>query len=431
MESSIERIYPIFLEHPVVSTDSRHIQPGSLFFALKGDSFNGNEFASLALERGASYAIVDDPGCATHERTLVVNDVLLTLQQLAHHHRMRFNIPVIAITGTNGKTTTKELMQAVLSQSFKTLATEGNLNNHIGVPLTLLKLTDRTEIAVIEMGANHRGEIDFLCQIAKPDHGLITNIGRAHLEGFGGFDGVVATKTELYRFLLGSEGVAFLNINDTLLKEKASGLRVVTYGDPPADVETISIEADPMVSVTLDFKEKKGVVIQSSLYGRYNADNIRAAACVGQFFGVPAGLIKSAIEIYQPTNNRSQVMQSGHNLLILDAYNANPSSMEAALKAFSEASYPAKTAILGDMLELGAESDEEHLKILQLLHDINLDQVYLVGPRFTRLNTTREFICFTDAALASLWLLHHKLENATILIKGSRGIKLEKLIETL
>jgi len=431
MEPALIYIYQLFLEHPVISTDSRKIYPGSLFFALKGESFNGNEFASRALDQGASYAIVDEAAFAIHDRFILVKDVLSTLQDLARHHRMQMNIPVIAVTGTNGKTTTKELIQSVLSASFRTLATEGNLNNHIGVPLTLLKMTSHTEIAVIEMGANHVGEIDFLCRIAQPGYGIITNIGRAHLEGFGGFAGVILTKTELYRFLNKVNGMAFLNGNDALLKENATGLRQITYGNPPADLQTMAVKADPMVSVTLDFKNQKGVVIHSNLYGGYNSDNISAAACIGQHFMVPPDLIKAAIENYRPTNNRSQVMQTAHNLLILDMYNANPSSMEAALMAFSMADYSGKTVILGDMLELGPESDEEHRRIIQILKGMHLEHVYLVGPCFTRINTIREFICFTDAALAMMWFQHHPIENTTVLIKGSRGIKLEKLIESL
>ena len=431
MTGSINHLYAIFLEHPVVSTDSRQIIPGSLFFALKGDSFNGNKFAAGALDLGAAYAVIDEAEYALDERFIVVDNVLETLQELACHHRMQFDIPVIAITGTNGKTTTKELTCAVLSEKYKTLATKGNLNNHIGVPLTLLKLTNKTEIALIEMGANHPGEIDFLCRIAQPGFGLITNIGKAHLEGFGGYEGVIRTKTELYRFLKEKNGTVFLNNQDKLLGEHAIGMNTVTYGTIPANPGTALTTSDPLVTLYLRFRDGQELTIETKLYGRYNETNILAAASVGLHFGLSPGQIKAALEAYEPDNNRSQVTRTETNLLILDAYNANPSSMEAALYNFAASGYPEKAVILGDMLELGASADEEHLHIMELTDRLGLTRVFLIGPVFTRLNTRRETMCFHDSELARMWLEHHRVTNSTILIKGSRGIRLEKVVDVL
>ncbi|MEI7500375.1 MAG: UDP-N-acetylmuramoyl-tripeptide--D-alanyl-D-alanine ligase [Bacteroidota bacterium] len=419
------------MKNPVVSTDSRQVQPGSLFFALKGESFNGNEFATLALKHGASYAIVDEPKYADNDRFILVKDVLSTLQEMARHHRLQFNIPVIAITGSNGKTTSRELINSVLSKKYRTLATKGNLNNHIGVPLTLLSINAETDLAIIEMGANHPGEIDFLCRIAYPNFGLITNIGKAHLEGFGSFEGVIRTKTELSNFLKDRDGIMFLNNGDELLKIHVECPNIFTYGPPPADVALLNVVSDPFVKMGIGFSDKSLIFIESNLYGSYNAGNILSAACIGQQFSISPEEIKTAIEEYHPGNNRSQILKTDHNLLILDAYNANPSSMEAALTMFAETTYIKKMVILGDMLELGNEADHEHRKILGLLDHLKFQQVFLVGNIFTRLNTNRENICFHDTDLARMWLEHHKIENSTILVKGSRGIKLEKLVESL
>ena len=431
MDSLISKIYPIFLKNPVVSTDSRQVQPGSLFFALKGESFNGNEFAALALKHGAAYAIVDEPKYADNDRFILVKDVLSTLQEMARHHRLQFNIPVIAITGSNGKTTSRELINSVLSKKYRTLATKGNLNNHIGVPLTLLSINAETDLAIIEMGANHPGEIDFLCRIAYPNFGLITNIGKAHLEGFGSFEGVIRTKTELSNFLKDRDGIMFLNNGDELLKIHVECPNIFTYGTPPADVALLNVVSDPFVKMEIGFSDKSQIFIESNLYGSYNAGNILSAACIGQQFSISPEEIKTAIEEYHPGNNRSQILKTDHNLLILDAYNANPSSMEAALTMFAETTYIKKMVILGDMLELGNEADHEHRQILGLLDHLKFQQVFLVGNIFTRLNTNRENICFHDTDLARMWLEHHKIENSTILVKGSRGIKLEKLVESL
>jgi len=428
---TIENLYDLFLQHPEISTDSRQIPEGPLFFGLKGDHFNGNEFAGYALEKGASFAIIDDSRYRVDDRCIVVENVLASLQQLANHHRNQFRIPVLAITGTNGKTTTKELIQAVLSKKYQTLATTGNLNNHIGVPLTLLKLRPVTEIAIVEIGANHPGEIDLLCRIAEPTHGIITNIGKAHLEGFGGYEGVINTKTELYRFLKPRQGIAFVNTGNPLLVQHTAGMKVIPYGT----IQTTSIDEqtypeDPYLKMGIKIDGKE-IILSSKLFGRYNTENIIAAACIGNFFGVAPEKIKEAIESYQPMNNRSQVLQTQSNLLILDMYNANPSSMEPALQNFSASSHSRKVMILGDMLELGGECDKEHKQILELVEKLGFTEVYLVGPVFTRLNTKREWLCFQDSELARIWLDYHRLTDATILIKGSRGIKLEKLADLL
>lgn len=420
-----------FQENPVISTDSRKISPGCLFFALKGDTFNGNQFASKALEQGAAYAIIDEPVLPDNPRLLRVDDVLKTLQQVALLHRRSFNIPIIAITGTNGKTTTKELINAVLSRKFQTTATQGNLNNHIGVPLTLLTLTPQTEIAIIEMGANHPGEIDQLCRIAEPNHGIITNIGKAHLEGFGNLEGVIQTKTELYRYLIGNRGTLVVNKDNPLLLQHTSNARVVTYGTSPAQVMLNSFTASPFVVMEVQPEDQPAYTIPSNLYGGYNVPNILAAATFGHLFEVDPGEIADAVANYAPTNNRSQILKTPSNLLILDAYNANPSSMQAALEAFATTNYENKMIILGDMLELGADSDEEHLKILETLTEKGFTNIYLIGPTFTRLNNRRETFCFDNTELATMWFNHHPPKNNTILIKGSRGNKLETLTPTM
>lgn len=427
---SIEELYKIYLKFPLVSTDSRNIPQGSLFFALKGERFNGNSFALDAIRNGASYAIVDNITQTAGDSIILVDDVFKTLQKLALYHRKQLKIPVIAITGTNGKTTTKELIGSVLSKRFKTTVTKGNLNNHIGVPLTLLSVGTETQIAIIEMGANHIGEIEFLCKIALPTHGIITNIGKAHLEGFGGFEGVIKAKTELFNFLRLTNGVAFVNKDNPLLLDHARDLKIITYGSDPTAAFTGSLieTEDPFIKIQISFKSCK-MIIGSRLYGKYNFENVLAAACIGCHFNVGPENIKAGLEMYEPSDNRSQVVNTGKNTLILDAYNANPDSLKCAIENFEASSYPEKTLIIGDMLELGKESDEEHRNILKLLEKYPFKDVFLVGPVFTRLNTKREWLCFQDSDLARLWFEHHKLEGKTILIKGSRGIILEKMID--
>lgn len=428
---TVKDLYSLFLQHPEISTDSRQIPEGALFFGLKGDHFDGNEFAGYALDKGASLAIIDNSRYRLDNRYILVENVLASLQQLANHHRKQFRIPVLAITGTNGKTTTKEIIHAVLSKKYQTLATTGNLNNHIGVPLTLLKLKSDTEIAIVEMGANHHGEIELLCRIAEPTHGIITNIGKAHLEGFGGFEGVVRTKTELYRYLKSRHGIVFVNNDNPLLIQYSNGMKVIHYetGKTTGIAEQNHPE-DPFLKMEIKIDEQE-FTLSTKLFGRYNAENIFAAACIGHFFGVEPGKIKEAIESYQPQNNRSQVLKTRSNLLILDMYNANPSSMEPALQDFAGSTHVRKVLILGDMLELGSECDKEHQDILELIEKLGFTEVFLVGPVFTRLNTKREWLCFQDSELARMWLDHHRINDASILLKGSRGIKLEKLVDLL
>jgi UDP-N-acetylmuramoyl-tripeptide--D-alanyl-D-alanine ligase len=427
---TIEELYQVYLKHPVISTDSRVITSGSLFFALKGDNFDGNAFAAEALEKGAAYTIVDDKSVRESASMIYVDDVLKTLQELALYHRKQLKIPVIGITGTNGKTTTKELIKSVLSQKYRIVASKGNLNNHIGVPVTLLSITHETEIAVVEMGANHEGEINSLCHIALPTHGIITNIGKAHLEGFGGFEGVIRAKTELYRFLAENKGIAFVNKDNKLLTDHAGDLKKITYGSDPSAAFNGSLLSgnQPFIHVLLSFRSYE-MTVHSKLYGAYNFENILAAACIGCHFKVPKEKIRDGIENYIPSNNRSQILKTEQNILVLDAYNANPDSLRNAILSFSASSYPAKMIIIGDMLELGKEGDSEHQKILELIALQNFEAVYLVGPDFTRLNTRREWTCFQDSELAKMWFSHHRIEGKTILVKGSRGMKLEKITE--
>jgi UDP-N-acetylmuramoyl-tripeptide--D-alanyl-D-alanine ligase len=428
---TIDEIYTIYRDHPVISTDSRKIEENGLFFALKGDHFDGNTYAGSALEKGSAYAIVDDPGRMSDDRYILVEDVLKTLQELASFHRDQLSIPLIAVTGSNGKTTTKELIHSVLSKKYKTIATKSNLNNHIGVPLTLLSITDETEIAIIEMGANHPGEIRFLCEIARPDFGIITNVGRAHLEGFGGFEGVIKAKTELYNWLRDNGGMAFINADNPILMDHSKGLKKFTFGElAPSDYPVKLTDARSTVEF-ITGPAGKQIHVRSNLYGSYNFENLAAAASIGHYFNIGPDGIKSAIEGYIPSNNRSQLMNTGHNLLILDAYNANPTSMEAAIDTFSRTDYKNKIVILGDMLELGDDSENEHLNILKLLEAKEFPLTYLVGPEFTRLCTKKEWTCFQDSELARLWFEHHKPEGMTILIKGSRGIRMEQIAEVL
>lgn len=427
-----EKLYQLIRKFPVVTTDSRKIPARSMFFALKGENFDGNRFAGQALEQGAAIAIVDDPAVVKDHRYMVVDDVLRSLQQLARFHRNRMNIPVIGITGSNGKTTTKELIHAVLSRKYQTLATHGNLNNHIGVPLTLLSITTNTQIAVVEMGANHVGEIAFLCELARPTHGLITNIGRAHLEGFGGFDGVILAKTELYSYFRRHGGEVFLNLGDPLLTEHARKLNLYTYGlIPSASVSGTPEPGSDRVAVKINFPNGRSQLIRSSLFGSYNNLNMVAAACVGSSFGISIASITRAIESYTPDNNRSQLFQTARNLLVLDAYNANPSSMTIALKDFDQAFPENKIVILGDMLELGSETEQDHRQILKLLESLDLKRVFLVGPVFSQLNTRKRWRTFATSDMAMEWFNSHPVKKANILLKGSRGIQLEKIVEYL
>jgi UDP-N-acetylmuramoyl-tripeptide--D-alanyl-D-alanine ligase len=428
---TISQLYDIYCAHSDVTTDTRVCRPGSLFFALRGDRFDGNSFALKALEAGCAYAVVDDAAVAAQDaRCLLVNDVLTTLQELARHHREQLDIPVIAITGTNGKTTTKELTRAVLSAKYNVLATEGNLNNHIGVPRTLLRIRPEHEIAIIEMGASHPKEIEQLCAIAEPDCGLITNVGKAHLEGFGSLQGVIKTKSELYAWLREAEGTVFVNADNDLLLPLTEGIpTVVRYGyDNENYLSGDILRADPMLSFT--FLGAEGTVgVKTHLVGGYNLANCLAAAAVGRWFGVSDEAIRTALEGYEPSNKRSQWIKTERNAVILDAYNANPTSMAAAIANVCTMEAQAKTLILGDMLELGAESQVEHEAVVRTLQDDGFASVYLVGSAFSKVESP--YPTFADTASLKAWLQEHPLADRTILVKGSHGVALESVVEVL
>lgn len=425
----ITALYNCFLECTGISTDTRKITPGSMFVALKGDNFDANTFAAEALAKGAKYAVIDNPAYQASDHIILVNNSLEALQQLARHHRRVLGLPIIGLTGSNGKTTTKELINAVLSQKYSTKATIGNLNNHIGVPLTLLTFSTETEIGIVEMGANHQKEIEQLCSIAEPNFGYITNFGKAHLEGFGGLEGVIKGKSELYNYLEANIKTAFVNLDDPIQAEKTAHLPRFTFAADSYDgnIRVENIEANPMVSLIYN-----GLHIQSNLIGIYNAPNISAAITIGHYFKVPDNQIKAAIEGYIPNNNRSQLMEVNGNKVILDAYNANPSSMAAAIANFQQLDAQHKTAILGDMFELGAESLEEHRKIVGLLSNQDEIEVHFVGKDFYYNRVDRHNLHFHDT-FESLknWLSNTKCKKNTILIKGSRGMALERSLELL
>ena len=413
------------------STDTRTISKDCMFFALKGPNFNANAFAADALEKGAKYAVVDEAPVPMDDRFLLVPDVLQALQQLATHHRRKFDIPVIGITGSNGKTTTKELVHAVLSADRATLATSGNLNNHIGVPLTLLRLTAEHRIAIIEMGANKVGDIAELTAIAEPTHGLITNIGKAHLEGFGSYEGVIIAKTEMYDFLGRHKGSVFVNADDPLLMGKSAGLERVTYGSTgdPDMLGYLQASNDAFLRCSFDHRDDTWCV-DTHLIGAYNLPNVLAAACIGLHFKVEPERIVDAIDGYEPSNNRSQFSDTGRNHLVLDAYNANPSSMQVALENF--AAMPTdrpKLAILGGMKELGADSRAEHTAVVDTVKRLDVDTVF-VGPEFMEL-ASMGITTYPDAKAALEALKQKPLTGYLILVKGSRGTKLETLVEGL
>ena len=424
----ITTLYEIYSQHPVISTDSRNCPPGSLFFALKGDSFDGNQFAKQALQ-SASYAIIDDPTIQTDDRMILTDNVLKTLQKLASLHRKTLGIPVIGITGTNGKTTTKELLASVLSTTYNTLYTTGNLNNHIGVPLTLLRLTHEHEIAVIEMGANHPGEIQELAAIVQPNYGIITNVGYAHLEGFGSLEGVIRTKGELYDFLRQTDGTIFLHKENKYLQPIASGIKQIIYGkDQPAFVTGQIVDCNPYLNLQWTFQNKT-YTVPTHLIGNYNLSNLLAAIAVGVFWEIPANLINQAITSYEPQNNRSQLKKTERNQLIIDAYNANPSSMNAALANFADIEASSKMVILGDMLELGTNSSSLHADVIKQLEELSFDHVILCGKQFSSLNPP--FHCFETVDKLNEYLDHTQILGHYILIKGSHGIHLEKTIAYL
>jgi UDP-N-acetylmuramoyl-tripeptide--D-alanyl-D-alanine ligase len=436
---SSDKLYSIFLQHPVVCTDTRQLTTGCIFFALKGDNFDGNKFVGQALAEGASYCIVDDAQSAQTdpERCLLVHDVLSTLQQLAAHHRRQFDIPIIAIGGSNGKTTTKELASAVLSSHYPCHYTKGNLNNHIGVPLTLLAMPLDTEVAVIEMGTNQPGDIEHLCEIAAPTHGLLTNIGKEHLEGFVNLDGVKKAEGELYNYLAHHHGCIFVNTSEKYLKTMSRTNRqrvryaasdVLNQQDGIIDVKLL--KSDQFIRVAFLSESNQTIEVESQLIGKHNFHNIMTAIALGVYFKVPATKIKAAIEAYRPSNNRSQVLTYGSNTIFLDAYNANPSSMRAALDALQGMSAPKKIAILGDMLELGTESQKEHEAILRFAARLKLDHLVAVGPVFAGCDPARfQAIFLPNAQAAKEWFESQAFDGALVLIKASRGIGLERVVE--
>ena len=422
--TSLEELYASFLKHPSVCTDSRKITPNCLFFALSGPNFDGNTFASAALGTGAAYSIIDKPDFYIDGQTLLVPDVLTALQDLAKHHRNRLNIPIISLTGSNGKTTTKELIAAVLAQKFKVVATQGNLNNHIGVPLTLLSMSTDTEIGVVEMGANHQGEIKMLCGMAQPNFGYITNFGKAHLEGFGGVEGVIKGKSELYQAITERHEHIFYRAEDPIQEEKLANYANKTSIDPGQFPEIELSRKEPTLVLSWS-----GLSIKTQLFGDYNFINLCAAIRIGTYFGVPIQKIAEALSTYTPNNNRSQTLKRDQYTLVLDAYNANPSSMSAALKHLSQIEAPKKTAILGDMFELGSTAAEEHQYIAELATSIGIDQVILVGNHFAGTNTSAK--TFSDIEQLKIALADMDLSNHWVLIKGSRGMALERLLEVI
>lgn len=425
----IKYIHSLFLKCNSVSIDTRNIKPNSLFIAIKGDRFDANTFAESALEKGASYVVIDDESYFIDQRTILVEDCLVALQELAKFHRDYLKLPIIALTGSNGKTTTKELILVVLSKKMKAKATEGNLNNHIGVPLTLLSFTSETEIGIVEMGANHKKEIEFLCELAKPDYGYITNFGKAHLEGFGGVEGVIEGKSEMFHYLSSRDKTVFINLEDAIQVEKSKSLNTYTFGinKVEAAVNITNVKANPFVEISYS-----DLVIKSHLIGLYNANNINAALAIGNYFGVPDSDIKEALEGYIPENNRSQLVSKGTNQIILDAYNANPSSMTVAIENFLQLENPNKIMVLGDMFELGQESAQEHKGIVMLLENEKKMKCYFIGSAFYENRTQQSnFYFYESFEKFSNDLPLAGFVNSTILIKGSRGMALERTLELL
>lgn len=423
----IEQLHNLFLKCKSISTDTRKISKNDMFFALKGDNFNGNKFAIQAIEKGAKYIIIDEAQYNVSNQTILVKNALETLQALATYHRMYLNIPIIALTGSNGKTTTKELINAVLSKKYKTTATIGNLNNHIGVPLTLLSMTNETEIGIIEMGANHLKEIEFLCKITKPDYGYITNFGKAHLEGFGGIKGVIKGKSELYNYLIENNKHIFFNVDDSIQNEKLNTY-TKTIGFSKRDSNLFKIEfidANPFVNFKI-----KDTIIKSQLIGKYNFTNLCAASIIGDYFKVSIKKIKEALENYNPTNNRSQIIEKETNKIILDAYNANPTSMKAALEHFSNLKDENKIVFLGDMFELGSAAKKEHQAISNLTINLNIDTIYLIGENFFKTeNNSTKLKLFSSFETLKKDFNTIETKNATVLIKGSRGMALERILD--
>jgi UDP-N-acetylmuramoyl-tripeptide--D-alanyl-D-alanine ligase len=412
----IQELYKLYCKSYLVDTDTRKIRKDSIFFALKGDNFNGNEFTEQALEKGASFCVIDEEKYSHIENTILVDDCLQTLQELANYHRKQLNIPVISLTGSNGKTTTKELINAVLKTQYKTVATIGNLNNHIGVPLTLLSFADDTEIGIVEMGANHQKEIEFLSNIAEPDFGYITNFGKAHLEGFGGIEGVIKGKSELYTFLRENEKTAFVNPNDPKQVELSSDFKRILLNE-----NVIVTSTHPYL--TLNYN---GQNIQTNLVGEYNFSNILAAISIGEYFKVSNDNIIKSIQNYISDNNRSQIIQKEQNTILLDAYNANPSSTLEALKNFNQINHLNKIIILGDMFELGDEAEKEHQAIVDYCSTLSINNSFFVGENYYKTSTNNKFKSFNDFAT---YIQNNPLKDSFLLIKGSRGMALERLLD--
>ena len=426
----IASLYDKYLSATGVSTDTRKIKSGNIFFALRGPNFNANKFAKAALEQGASFAVIDDPDHKLEDdRYILVEDALKTLQELAIHHRSKLKIPVIGITGSNGKTTTKELIHEVLSKKFVTFATAGNLNNHIGVPISVLSIGPKVEIAIIEMGANKVGDIAELCEMARPTHGLITNIGKAHIEGFGGFEGVIRGKSELYQYLLDHHGKVFINSQNEILNKMAERFdRPYYYPDYSDYYHCELVTADPFLVIRSD----KGNLIETNLVGKYNFENIAAALCVGKFFEVDNKKANRAISKYTPSNNRSQIIKKGNNMLILDAYNANPVSMRAAIENIAEMESGNKVVILGDMNELGEISEEEHYKIGELTKERHFNKVIFCGKKILAAkNANPESTYFKEKDQLIDYLHENPFDKALILIKASRSLGLEQLVDVI
>lgn len=426
----IEQLYTLYLQHPQVQTDTRQLKKGDLFFALKGPNFNGNQYAATALSMGAVGVVVDEPIGIEGDNIFQVEDGLSALQALALHHRKQFNIPFIAITGSNGKTTTKELIHAVLSTSYKTYTTKGNLNNHIGVPLTILSIQNDAEIAIIEMGANHQKEIESYCRIALPTHGLITNCGKAHLEGFGGVEGIRKGKGELFDFIAQHKGTVFMNSDLDYLEPMSEKIQhKIYYGNKKGPHPSSILDTEKLLGLSISLEGHNQQKIFSQLVGSYNKANIDAAICIGLHFGISFDMIRNAIESYVPDNARSQLIKRGSNTIILDAYNANPSSMQAAIENFGKMDGDKKLLFLGGMMELGEDSIQEHQNLIGLLQQLNFKNTILVGGDFA--NTQHPFLFFEDVLAASGWLKENLPHDAQLLIKGSRSMKMEKLLEVL
>jgi len=432
--SQIQPIYQHYLSHRTICTDTRNIVKGCLFFALKGENFDANTFAEQALKQGAAFVIIDNKNYQSGDQCILVDDVLSTLQDLAKYHRSQLSIPVIGLTGSNGKTTTKELINAILTEKYRTFATKGNLNNHIGVPLSVLSITEDTEIAVIEMGANHQKEIEFLCTIAQPTHGMITNIGMAHLDGFGGFEGVKKGKAELFAFIKANKGIAFINRDNPYITETSGILspeNTVWYGTAGDNsVNGRLVASDPVIALEWSVKGQS-YQTNTNLTGAYNFENILAAICIADFFGVSASQINSGLAGYAPNNNRSQLKKTVTNTVICDFYNANPSSMAAALSNIASLEATKKVAIIGDMFELGNEAEEQHEKIAALAEKSTLDTVIFIGKYFYAIKDNYQGFFFNTPKEAEEWIRANPIKDSLILLKGSRGMALEQLLPSL